>query len=70
MEKERTTVLSDLSLVIDRLPIASRLARHLLGDVADAKAICVALDLKLDEVNRLVRRNRMDTDDSCTVRHE
>jgi hypothetical protein len=40
-----------------------------LGNLAEVKAIGVSQDLKLDKVNRLVRRNAVDADDSRTICH-
>src|SRR5262245_19481582 len=69
VEEESVSVRPPLGVVVHTLPVARRLARRLLGDLAEVEVVGTALDLKFDEVNRLVRRDGVDADNSRTVRH-
>src|SRR5262245_11969342 len=69
VEEEGEPILAYLPLAVDRLPVVPRLTGRFLGDFAEIEVSRVALDLKLDEVYRLIRRNGMDADYSRPVRH-
>jgi hypothetical protein len=64
MKEERESVLPYVSLIVSNLPIALRLARHLLSDRAEVKAVGVAVNSNLDEVDRFRRRDGVSSNDS------
>jgi len=52
MEEKRESIWPNLSLVINRLPVAPRLAWCLLRNLAEVEAVRTTVDLNLNEMNR------------------
>ena len=67
---ERESTLPNLSLVMNGLPVAPRLAQRLLRDFAEIEAVRATVDLDLDEMDRFpCHRDAMDAHDSHSVPH-